>query len=258
MKLSKKLISLLCASVLSFSLCACFWSEEDSSIPTYSESSQSLESVQSSSPEPDDVVIGGDLQPPKVVTTHSITLRRQNCAKDNGYNPSIAGSTADMQTHKNFDLISLKGTGLLKNDDGTFSLAEKNLNLAFTLNENPESLPRHGDAGWWNWYTNVLSNDTYCGPVCGMPIENEQVGRGLVYICLNYEDNETEKLYECNFLNGMEENTTKNYNLTVNESKKLMSINIVVLYEIHYEHYTNLTWTKSESNWRLDSTIYIK
>ena len=189
-------------------------------------------------------------------TRVSVPFTRQNCKKDNGYDYHVSGNTNDLQTHKRFqELVSLQIEGL-KGNNSNYSIVSKNtLNCIFTLNENPQNLPRHDEAGWWNWYVNNLSNDTYAGPVYGTSIDGNQIGRGAVYFSINYTDGTSDDFFECNFLNGIDKGGTKSYTLSIDESKQLSAINIVVVYELYYEYYTNLAWYEGFANWRLSASL---
>ncbi len=188
----------------------------------------------------------------------SIALTKQSCADKNGYNPANEGSGDDKKTQRDYHMIGLTILDGIEGVNGGLTAKGKtNLSLQFTMLENPDNLPRCSNNGFWNWYVNGLTSDTNTGTnnVYGTNITGKEIGKGAYYFKLTYSDNTTEEINATNFMADMKQGDTKTVDISINQYKTLSKIDVVIVFEIYYEHYTNLAWYSGYANWRHTATI---
>ncbi len=191
-------------------------------------------------------------------TVVPVNLIRYSCAKNNGFDSSVAGTEGAYVSHKNFDnLFTLSVSGARKQADGTYVVQSgETLDLTFTMLYDRGSLPKGdtGEAGWWNWISNTLHNSTYDKTVVGTNITGNRIGYGAYYVKVEYTDGTVEEFSETNFANGMTKNGTKRVSLQCSTEKVLAKVTTVIVYQVKFKIYE---WAVYEdiSDWRVVGTV---
>lgn len=196
-----------------------------------------------------------------VMTTNYVpSLLRESCKRDNGYNPSEGGTDNELKTHAAYELLQLNMEGSVLDSNGIYWIPENsNFNLSLRMLQDPGALPKSGSIGA-NWYANFLNSDTYSGRVYGVnsTLDNKKIGKGAYYIKITYSDGASSEVYATDFMSQMGKDSVFILPLTINESKTLYKIEIVVIYEVAYYFYDGL-WHENDkwrSNWRCSVTLY--
>lgn len=183
---------------------------------------------------------------------YEISMNRQNCKQDNGYNPSMQDNDDRAGRHDNFDLVKLVITNAEKLNDGSYRIP-KGYPLALSLKvlQNVASLPLNGNAN-----TKALSDDDYSGSVAGTNISNKKIGYGAYYICITYTDGTKYERNATNILSGKGYNDLVSIEISADTGKTISNISVVVVYEIITKGQGNFwIWWNEHSNWRLTATL---
>ena len=195
-----------------------------------------------------------------------ISLTKESCKVNNGYDPSKTGGSTAEKLHSQFDMFNLTLSGCLYNADGTYTVQEKNkFNLTLNLLQNPKSLPRGiGKAlGWWSFNDYYVTNDSYFGSVCDVDPNyqidfKDNIGKGAFCATIYLKSGAKITLMRNNFIQGM----TKGDSLSLITEMENVDpgsvdrIEIVVVYELMYKQYSNLWWYSGYTNYRCTQTIY--
>ncbi len=192
-----------------------------------------------------------------VSNEYTLTLDRQSCKTNNGYNPNESGSSGANTMHKKFDLIELKLSGCIKQSDGAYFIPYgSSLNIACTMLEDPTNINRAAgpELGWWDWNTHNVANDSYSGSIYGTNLVNKAVGKGAYYVKVTYTDGTNSETNATNFFADMTKGFTKNLSLNITENKTVKNIEIVFVYELYFKQYTWYT-TDGYTNWRCSTVI---
>ena len=195
----------------------------------------------------------------KETTTVYVTLNRQNCKGNNGYNPAQQDSYGSGNFHKDFELGDLVVSGCVSNDGGTYTTAEgQGPTLKYRLLCNPDSLKTYGGAN----LKNRLNGDSYNGEVYGTNINGQTIGKGAYYIKVNYTDGSYTESNAVNFMASAKKDSEIQLNYSINRNKVIASIEVTILYELYYQWGTWYTIgigvEKRYPNWRCTTTLYFE
>ncbi len=183
---------------------------------------------------------------------YEVSMNRQNCKQDNGYNPSMQDKDDRAGRHDNFDLVKLVIINAEKLNDGSYRLP-KGYPLALSLKvlQNVASLPLNGNAN-----TKALSDDDYSGSVAGTNISNKKIGYGAYYVCITYTDGTKYERNATNILSGKGNNDLVRIEISTDTGKTISNVSVVVVYEIITKGKGALgIWWNEHSNWRLTATL---
>lgn len=186
----------------------------------------------------------------------TLSLKRENCKQDNGFDPSAQDTGADGNHHNGFELGELLVSNCSQNGNGNFTaIPGQGPSLKYKLLCNPADLKTYG----WGIESNYLNDDTYTGSVYGTNINRSKIGKGAYYIRVNYTDGSYTESNAVNFMASAKKDSEILLNYNVNSNKKIKSIDVVILYELTFKVYMAFSGNKyTYSNWRCTTTLYFE
>ena len=180
------------------------------------------------------------------------TMNRVNCNENSeNYNPNEMESSATWRSiHDNYELGYLNIYGCDAQNGKVIIKNANDFSIKYGVAQNIADLPRNGRSGG----TIRLANDT-ATKIYGIGDYNQKIGHGAYWMRITYYDDSSNTISKANFL----ANSTKNEYLelldenTLDESKQLKSIEIVVVYEICYDNWG--VHNDQYTNWRCTYTL---
>lgn len=187
---------------------------------------------------------------PDPIDTYHIRMSRENCALDNGYDPSNKEGRQDLlDRHNGFEVGELILSGCSKKNN-TYSIKKPfDFSIKYAFLMVPSSLPVvAGEASY-------IEKDT-CNKVYNTSI-NKEIGCGAYWIRITYKNNNQKEISQTNFMeNKTQGSIVSLVDTTIDNIEHIKKIEIVVV----YEHFTGGPgvmgiWWKDYTNWRCSYTF---
>lgn len=202
------------------------------------------------------------------ITPIKMSLLKESCKVNNGYNPATDGGTPATKLHSRFDMFNLTLSGCLSDGDGKYTVRDKDkFDLTLNLLQNPASLPRGigQEMGWANFYSYYVTNDSYFGPVCAFDPNNQidfldNIGKGACYVTVYLKSGATvNTVSKNNLMDGMNKGDSLSLVTALGDidPSAIDRIEILVIYELKWEYYDGW-WYSGQANWRCVQTIRFK
>lgn len=196
------------------------------------------------------------------LTEYTISLDRQSCETDNGYNPEKSGwnsgSINDVKAHSTFELLQLICKGCVKNSDDTFYIPNgESLELSVKVLRDINHLPTQ--AGYLSWTIHYLQNDNYKGQVYGTNINGQVIGYGAYYVKITYTNGVISESHKVNFMDGAKENSVIDLSFSMQKQYQISKLELVFVYEIYYD--CTPWWSAAvthNANWRCSTVLEFK
>lgn len=184
----------------------------------------------------------------------TVSLRVQNCADENGYNPAgQAGEVDDRTRHNGFEIVKLVLSNVKKLDDGSYTVPYGNkLKARIQVVQDVTNLPINNNEA----SKKDICDDSFSGTVYGTNLNGKQIGKGAYYVCVTYTDGTTLKKNATNVLSGTKKGDYIETNVETDSSKKIKSVEVVVVYEMYCgaPGFLGIWWTEM-TNWRCSAVL---
>lgn len=184
----------------------------------------------------------------------TIELNRQCCKTDNGFNPNEAGSGENIKSHENWEFAELVLKNCAHDERGMLYVpANCQLKLGISVLQNYLALPIKSSIGL-NWYSNIMGDDNYTKNVYGTNISDKRIGYGAYYLKIDYEDGTFKEINKTGVFKNTKQGDYIEIDIGSEQSKSIVNIEFVLVYELQYEFY-NWLWHTQYSNWRCCATL---
>lgn len=210
-------------------------------------------------------IVTDDITPTSRIT---VSLKEESCKLDNGYDPSVNGGDGVNKLHSKFHMFNLTLSGCTESDGKYFIKEKDKFNVTLNLLQDPNALPRDigSDMGWWNFYSYFVTNDSYLGEIPDVDVNKtidfkDNIGKGACYVTVYLKTGKSvNTVAKTNFMDGMSKGDTLSLleGLDNTDPSMIEKIEIVVVYEVMWKHYTWFAWQSGYGNWRCTQTIYFE
>ncbi len=189
---------------------------------------------------------------------YTISTTPKNCNDNNGYNVADPTSDKIAKAEIDPDMVDIIIGGSVKEASSYSIVNDLSLGLKVLQSENNI---RDIDVEGSGVYKANISDDTYSGAIKNTSVTNTRVGKGILYVMVTYTDYTTTSGYVNNLFSGTAKGTyidvLSETKITIDQTKKIKNVRIVVAYEIQGWYKDGFGWFDYDTvtNWVIDETI---